>query len=130
MRSPEGPARDAKFKSALAGLERAQKVGPRDGAVLAVSCATYLYFPDSYNTAPRSAAIAEGIRKEMGPYFARFAPHGQQRILLTQGQAYVRMGRIEDARACFEEGLKVSSETYEHELLELEIEKLAKATGE
>jgi tetratricopeptide (TPR) repeat protein len=129
MRSPEGPARDTKFRSALAGLEHAQKVGPRDGAVLSVSCATYLFFPDSYNTAPRSAAIAESIRKEMGPYFSRFAPHGQQRILLTQGQAYVRMGRVEDARACFEEGLKVSTETVEHGLLEVELEKLQKPAG-
>lgn len=127
MRSPEGPARDALYRSALAGLEHAQKVGPDHGAVLSVSCATYLYFPDSYNTVPRSAAIAEGIRKAMGPHFSRFAPHGQQRILLTQGQAYARMGRIEDARTCFEEGLKVSSETIEHGLLKLELGKLDKA---
>lgn len=126
MRNPESPDCDAKFKSALAGLEHAQKAGPDNGAVLAVSCATYLYFPDSYNTVSRSAAIAEGIRKSMGPYFSRFAPHGQQRILLTQGQAYVRLGRIDEARVCFEEGLKVSSETLEHGLLKVEMDKLEK----
>lgn len=129
MRSPEGPARDALYKSALAGLEHAQKVGPDHGAVLSVSCATYLYFPDSYNTVPRSAAIAEGIRKAMGPHFTKFAPHGQQRILLTQGQAYVRMGRIDEARVCFEEGLEVSTETIEHGLLKVELDKLTKAGG-
>lgn len=129
MRSPEGPARDAKFKSALAGLEHAQKAGPDNGAVLAVSCATYLYFPDSYNTVARSAAIAEGIRKAMGPHFASFAPHGQQRILLTQGQAYVRLGRIDEARECFELGLTVSSETIEFRLLKAELEKLTRDAG-
>jgi hypothetical protein len=36
------------------------------------------------------------------------------------------MGRIDDARACFEEGLKVSEETVEHGLLEDELEKLPK----
>jgi tetratricopeptide (TPR) repeat protein len=125
VRGLEGAERDAKFKSALEGLERAQKLAPRHGAVLSVSIGTYLWFPDSYGTVPRAAALAEGMRKAMGPAFSRFSPHGQQRILLSQGQAYARLGRLDEAQACFEQGLAVASDTVEFGLLEAELEKLA-----
>jgi tetratricopeptide (TPR) repeat protein len=129
VRELEGSARDAKFRSALAGLERAQKLGPTHGAVLSVAIGTYLWFPDSYGTVPRAAALAEGMRRAMGPMFSRFSPHGQQRILLSQGQAYARMGRIAEAKACFEQGLAVSKETVEFDLLEAELDNLAEAPG-
>jgi tetratricopeptide (TPR) repeat protein len=123
-RTPETRDRDATLRRALEQLDRAQTLAPNHGAVLSVTGATYLWFPDSYGTVPRAAEAMERIRKGMGPAFARFAHHGQQRILLTQGQAYVRLGRLDEARACFEQGLAVDKASVEAKLLEAELDTL------
>jgi predicted negative regulator of RcsB-dependent stress response len=60
----------------------------------------------------------------MGPMFTRFSHHGQQRILLTQGRAYSRMGQTDKAHACFEEAWKVNQESVEAALIQAELEKL------
>ena len=64
------------------------------------------------------------MRAMMGPVFTRQSHHGQQRILLTQGQAYAKMGQVDKARACFEEGLRVGGESAEAALLKAEMNKL------
>lgn len=58
QRNPESPDRDALFLRALAGLERAQRIAPNMGAVLAVSCATYLFFVEA-DMATKERALAK-----------------------------------------------------------------------
>ena len=60
----------------------------------------------------------------MGPMFSKFSHHGQQRLLLTQGQAYAKMGQTDKARACFDEALKVDQDSVEARLVRDEIGKL------
>jgi len=105
-------------------LSKALKTDPRNGAVVSVVSAGYLYLPDSFGTAPIVAKMLEQMRQQIGPMFKHFSHHGQQRILLTQGQAYARMGQTEKARACFEEGWKVNQESVEAALIKAEIDKL------
>jgi tetratricopeptide (TPR) repeat protein len=121
---PEGAVRDAKLGAALAKLDRAQELGPNNGAVFAVTGATYLWFPDSYGTVPRAAASMERIRAAMGPMFSHFSHHGQQRILLTQGQAYARLGRTAEAKSLFREALAVDDESVEARILRSELDRL------
>lgn len=123
-RSLEGERRDAAFRRALALLDRSLELDSNHGAVLSIASATFLWFPESYGQTPRAAALTEHIRKLMGPAFARFSHHGQQRILLTQGQAYARMGRVAEARECFEMGLRVNEKSLEGALLAAELAKL------
>jgi hypothetical protein len=92
---------------------------------IAITGASFLWFPESYNLPPRAAAAMERIRAIMGPVFSRMAHHGQQRVLLTQGQAYARMGRMEEARACFDQGLAVNPTSVEGELIRAELGTLA-----
>lgn len=124
QKSKDPQERDALFRQSFDMLKKAQQLGPNDGAVLSVTSASFLFLPDSFNAAPMAAATAEKIRQLMGPMFTRFSHHGQQRILLTQGQAYARMGRAEDARKCFEDALKVDGESVEASLIKNEIAKL------
>jgi hypothetical protein len=124
QRSKDPKERDALFQQSFELLKKAQQLGPNDGAVLSVTSASFLFLPDSFNAVPLAAATAEKIRQMMGPMFTRFSHHGQQRILLTQGQAYARMGRVEDARRCFEEALKVDGESVESALIKNELAKL------
>ena len=121
---PEGAERDAKLRTALAKLDRAQQLGPDNGAVFAVTGASYLWFPDSYGTVPRAAQAMERIRARMGPMFSHFSHHGQQRILLTQGQAYARLGRVDEARSLFREAIAVDGESVEARILRSELDKL------
>jgi len=63
----------------------------------------------------------------MGPMFQKFAHHGQQRLLLTLGQAYVRTGQPEKARARFDEALRVDDRSDEALLIKAELKKLGSA---
>jgi tetratricopeptide (TPR) repeat protein len=124
-RTKDPAARKAAFDRALALLDRAQSLAPDHLAVLAIAGASFLWFPESYDLTPRAAAAMERIRAAMGPMFSRMAHHGQQRVLLTQGQAYARMGRSEEARACFDQGLAVNPTSVEGELIRAELGTLA-----
>ncbi|HJZ66559.1 MAG TPA: hypothetical protein VKF81_00325 [Blastocatellia bacterium] len=124
QRSKDAAQRDSGFKRAFELLKKAQALAPGHPAVLAVTGASYLFLPDSFGAAPLAAANMEKMRAMMGPMFTRQSHHGQQRILLTQGQAYARMGQVDKARGCFEEGLKVDGESVEAALLKAELNKL------
>jgi uncharacterized protein HemY len=67
--------------------------------------------------------MLEGMRQGMGPAFKRFAHHGQQRLLLTLGQAYARTGQSEKAKAAFDEALAVNTNSVEAGLLRSEFRK-------
>lgn len=108
-------------------VKRAEGLDPRNGAVMSVASATYLYLPDTYGMAPHVVEILEGMIKGMGPMFQKFAHHGQQRLLLTLGQAYVRTGQPEKARARFDEALRVDDRSDEALLIKAELKKLASA---
>ncbi len=114
----------ANFDQGFELLKKAEQLAPRNGAVVSVVSASYLFLPDSYGMAPHVAGMLEGMRKAMGPMFARFSHHGQQRLLLTLGQAYARMGQAEKARANFEEALKVNQASVEAALIKTELDKL------
>ena len=105
-------------------VKQAEKLGPRDGAVLSVAAGSYIALPDSYGMAPYVVAMLEGMIKGMGPVFKQFAHHGQQRLLLTLGQAYAKTRQLEKARAKFEEGLAVNGNSVEAGLLRSELAKL------
>ena len=74
--------------------------------------------------APHVVEMLEVMIKGMGPMFKEFAHHGQQRLLLTLGQAYVRTGQPEKARARFDEALKVDDKSDEAFLIKAELKKL------
>jgi len=124
LRSKDPAVRKAKGEQGLELLKRAQQLGPGNGAVLAVTGGSFMFLADDFGTAPLAAQTMEKIRAMMGPMFPKFSHHGQQRILLTQGQAYAKMGQGDKARACFEEGLKVDQESPEASLLKDELARL------
>lgn len=124
QRSKDPVEREASGRRAVELLKRAQELSPNHGAVLSVAGASYIWLDDSFKTAPKAAEAMERIRAGMGPMFSRFSHHGQQRILLTQGQAYVRMGLPEKARVCFEDALKVNAESVEAPMIQAELNKL------
>lgn len=105
-------------------VKLAEELGPRDGAVLSIASGSYIVLPDSYGMAPHVVGMLEGMRKGMGPAFKRFAHHGQQRLLLTLGQAYVKTGQPDKARAAFDEALAVNADSVEAGLLRSELAKL------
>ncbi len=107
-------------------IKLAEKLDPRNGAVTSVASASYLWLPDSYGMAQHVVDMLEGMRKGMGPMFKKFAHHGQQRILLTLGQAYIRTGKIDKALPLFEEALAVNTTSREAALLRAELKKLGK----
>ena len=119
----------AAFDRGFEFVQRAEKLGGRNGAVTSVASATYLFLPDSYGTAPHVVEMLEGMIKGMGPMFKQFAHHGQQRLLLTLGQAYVRTGQNERARTAFEDALKVDTASDEAGLLKAELAKLKPAAA-
>ncbi len=123
-RSKDEGERQAAGKRAVERLKRAQELAPGHGGVLSVAAASYITLDDSFKTAPLAAEAMEKVRARMGPMFSRFSHHGQQRILLTQGQAYIKMGQVEKARACLEEGLKVNPETVEASMIKATLAKL------
>ncbi len=112
------------FDKGFEMVRLAEKLNPRHGAVLSVASATYLYLPDSYGMAPHVIEIVEGLRKAMGPMFKQFSHHGQQRLLLTLGQAYARTGKSDTARGLFNEALAVDTASTEAGLIKTELAKL------
>lgn len=105
-------------------VKQAEKTDPRNGAVISIASASYLWLPDSYGMAPHVVGMIEGMRKGMGPMFTKFSHHGQQRLLLTLGQAYLRTGQNEKAKIAFNEALQVSDTSKEAGLIKAELAKL------
>lgn len=116
----------ASFDKGFELIKLAEKLDPRNGAVTSVASASYLWLPDSYGMAQHVVDMLEGMRKGMGPMFKKFHHHGQQRILLTLGQAYIRTGKTDKALPLFEEALAVNTTSREAALLRAEIKKLGK----
>jgi len=105
-------------------LRHAEKVDPRSGALQAIASGSYIILPDSYGMVPHVIEIIERMRKAMGPNFSKFHAHGQQRLLMTLGQAYARQGNPEKARSLFDEALAVSGTSREAGLIKRELAKL------
>jgi tetratricopeptide (TPR) repeat protein len=124
LRSKDPAVRKTKGEEGLELLKKAQQLGPGNGAVLAVTGGSFMFLADDFGTAPLAAQTMEKIRAMMGPMFTRFSHHGQQRILLTQGQAYAKMGQSGKARDCFQEALKVDQDSPEASMLRAELDKL------
>ena len=116
----------ASFEKGFELVKLAEKLDPRHGAVISVASATYLWLPDSYGMAPHVVEMLEGMIKGMGPMFKKFAHHGQQRILLTLGQAYIRTDQPEKAKTTFDEALAVNGTSREAGLLRTELAKMTK----
>jgi tetratricopeptide (TPR) repeat protein len=117
----------ASYQKGFELVKKAEELGgPRNGAVMSVASASYLWLPDSFGMAPHVIEIVEGMRKAMGPMFKKFHHHGQQRLLLTLGQAYAKVGKTDMALPLFEEGLAVNDTSREAGLLRAEIRKLGK----
>lgn len=116
----------ASFDQGFELVKLAERIDPRNGAVTSVVSTSYLWLPDSYGMAQHVVDMLEGMRKGMGPMFKKFAHHGQQRILLTLGQAYIRTGKIDKALPLFEEALAVNTTSREAALLRAELKKLGK----
>jgi len=129
QRSKDPAIRKTKGEQGLDLLKKAQQLGPGNGAVLAVTGASFLTLADDFGTAQLAAQAMEKIRDAMGPIFSKFSHHGQQRILLTQGQAYAKMGQADKARQCFDDGLKVDQDTPEAAMLKAALEKLEMKPG-
>lgn len=126
IENKEAAKQKASFDKGFEILQLAEKLGPQHGAVVSIASASYLWLPDSYGMAPHVIEMIEGMRKAMGPYFKKFAHHGQQRLLLTLGQAYVRVGQSEKAVPLFEEALAVNTASREAGYLRAELKKLGK----
>jgi tetratricopeptide (TPR) repeat protein len=105
-------------------IKKAEAADPRNGAVVSIASATYIFLPDSYGMVPHVIEMLEGMIKGMGPYFQKFSHHGQQRILLILGQAYARTNQPEKARVRFDEALKVEAASDEAILIKKELRKL------
>lgn len=123
-KSKDAAEREAGFKQSFELLKKAQSLAPNHPAVLAVTGASFLFLPDSYGAVPLAAEAMEKFRALIGPMYNKQSHHGQQRILLTLGQAYARMGQTEKARGYFEEALKVDQESVEAAMLKAELAKL------
>lgn len=104
--------------------------GPRDGAVQSIASATYIFLPDSYGMVPHVIEMLEGMIKGMGPYFQKFSHHGQQRILITLGQAYARTNQPEKAKVKFDDALKVDETTDEAIIARKEMRKLPQTSAQ
>ncbi len=123
----DGVKQKAEYDRGFEMVKKAESLAPNHGAVLSVASATYLYLPDSYGMAPHVIGMIEGMMKAMGPVFEKFAHHGQQRLLLTLGQAYVRNKQPEKALPLFERALKINGTSDEAGLLKDELAKLKTA---
>ena len=110
-------------------LRHAEKVAPRLGSVIAIASGSYIVLPDSYGMVPHVIEMIEGMRKAMGPVFKKFHAHGQQRLLLTLGQAYARQGNREKAKALFDEALAVKDTSREAGIIKRELAKLETAAA-
>mgnify|MGYP000052917364 FL=1 len=110
-------------------LRHAEKVAPRLGSVISIASGSYIVLPDSYGMVPHIIEMIEGMQKAMGPVFKKFHYHGQQRLLLTLGQAYARQGNREKAKALFVEALAVNGTSREAGLIKRKIAKLETETA-
>jgi len=124
QRAKDPAEKEASARRAFDLLKKAQELEPNNGAVLAVTGASFLSLPDSFGGAQLTVDTLEKFRRMMGPMFARQSHHGQQRILLTLGQAYGKLGQTGKARALFEEGLKADQDSVEAAMLKAELGKL------
>lgn len=114
------------YDRAFALLKQAEQLAPRDGAVLSITSGSYVMLPESYGAAAHVVEMLEGMRRGMGPMFKRFSHHGQQRLLLTLGQAYAKTNQPAKARAAFDEAMQVNGESVEAALIKAELSKLSK----
>ena len=110
-------------------LRHAEKVAPRLGSVISIASGSYIVLPDSYGMVPHIIEMIEGMQKAMGPVFKKFHSHGQQRLLLTLGQAYARQGNREKAKGLFDEALAVNVTSREAGLIKRELAKLETETA-
>jgi len=94
-------------------FKKARELEPNNVGILSLAAAA------SSGNAEQAIEITERIRKLLGPEFKNWSRHGQERILFAQGRAYAKVGRREEARACFEEGLAVSPRVFQAELEKL-----------
>lgn len=94
-------------------FKRAIELEPNNIGTLSLAAAVYAGKPD------KAIELTERIRKQLGPEFKHWSRHGQERILLTQGRAYARVGRVQEARECFEQGLSVNATLFQGELEKL-----------
>ena len=113
----DSAAQRALFDEGAALVQRAQRLAPRDGAVLSVASATYLELPTSYGMTPRVIGMIEGMRSAMGPAWEQFSHHGRQRLLLTLGRAYAQAGDVAKARARLDEALAINERSSEAGLI-------------
>jgi len=91
-------------------FQKARELEPDNVGILSLAAAVYAGNPE------KAIEITERIRKLLGPEFKNWSRHGQEKILLTQGRAYARVGRLKDARTCFEDGLVVNRTLFQAEL--------------
>ena len=91
-------------------FKKALKLEPNNVGILSLFIAVY-----SGDTA-KAIEGTERIRKLLGPEFKNWSRHGQQQVLVTQGRAYARAGRLEEAQTCFEDGLVVNRVMFQAEL--------------
>ena len=91
-------------------FKKARELEPDNVGTLSRAAAVYL------GDADKALEITERIRRLLGPEFKNWSRHGQQQVLITQGRAYTRAGRLQEARDCFEEGLGVNATVFKAEL--------------
>lgn len=129
LQKKDAAAQKTSYDLGFEMIKKAESIDPRHGAVMSVASASYLWLPESYGMTDHVIAIVEGMRKAMGPMFKKFHHHGQQRLLLTLGEAYARKGETEKARGLFEEALAVHGNSREAGLLRHQLAKLPAAAG-
>jgi len=91
-------------------FKKARELEPNNVGILSLAAAVYA------ENAGKAIEITERIRKLLGPEFKNWSRHGQEKVLLTQGRAYARVGRPQEARTCFEDGLVVNRALFQAEL--------------
>ncbi len=91
-------------------FKKARELEPNNVGILSLASGVYA------GNAEKAIEITERIRKLLGPEFKNWSRHGQERILLTQGRAYARAGRLKEAQACFADGLAVNRALFQAEL--------------
>jgi tetratricopeptide (TPR) repeat protein len=106
-------------------LAQAERMSPEEPAVLSTAGAFFILLHDPFQTAPHAARVMERMLALMRPRWSEMSAHGQQRILLTLGQAYSRMGRPADARPLLEEALRVDQTSVEASIIRRELKEQA-----
>ena len=91
-------------------FRKARELEPDNVGILSLFIAVYSGHTE------KAIEGTERLRKLLGPEFKNWSRHGQQQVLITQGRAYTRAGRLQEARDCFEEGLGVNATVFQAEL--------------